>query len=55
LGGETNITNHLIVGFEVAPRYTLADDIDGSFPTNEGLKQLHGNINSNDWYLYRFS
>lgn len=53
LGVKTNITNHLIVGFEVAPRYTLADDIDGSFPTNEGLKQLRfGNINSNDWYVF---
>lgn len=53
LGVKTNLTKNLIVGFEVAPRYTLADDIDGSFPKNESLEQLRfGNINSNDWYVF---
>ena len=53
LGVKTNLTKNLIVGFEVAPRYTLADDIDGSFPKNKSLQQLRfGNINSNDWYVF---
>lgn len=52
LGIKTNLTPHLIMGFEVAPRYTFADNIDGSFPTNENLKNTRfGNINSNDWYV----
>jgi len=53
LGVKTNLTKNLIVGFEVAPRYTFADDIDGSFPKNENLKNTRfGNINSNDWYVF---
>lgn len=53
LGLKTNLTKHLIVGFEVAPRYTFADDIDGSSPTNDSLKHAgFGNINSNDWYVF---
>lgn len=53
LGVKTNLTKNLIVGFEVAPRYTFADDIDGSFPKNKSLQQLRfGNINSNDWYVF---
>jgi hypothetical protein len=53
LGIKTNITNHLIVGFEVAPRYTLADNIDGSFPRNDNLQNARfGNINNNDWYVF---
>lgn len=52
LGVKANIINNLVLGFEVAPRYSMADDIDGSFPTNSSLKQLRfGNINSNDWYI----
>ena len=47
------MTKNLIIGFEIAPRYTFADDIDGSFPKNDGLKPLRfGNINSNDWYVF---
>jgi hypothetical protein len=53
LGVKTNLTPHLIIGFEVAPRYTFADNIDGSFPKNENLKNTRfGNINSNDWYVF---
>ena len=53
LGVKTNLTKNLIAGFEVAPRYTLADDIDGSFPKNDSLQQLRfGNITSNDWYVF---
>lgn len=53
LGVKSNITKNLILGFEIGPRYTLADDIDGSFPKNENLEDLRfGNINSNDWYVF---
>jgi len=53
LGVKTNLTPRLILGFEVTPRYTFADNIDGSFPRNENLQQLRfGNINSNDWYVF---
>jgi hypothetical protein len=53
LGVKTNLTEHFIIGFEVAPRYTFADNIDGSFPKNENLKNTRfGNINSNDWYVF---
>ncbi len=53
LGVKSNLTKNLIVGFEVAPRYTFADDIDGSSPTNDKLKNVaFGNVNSNDWYVF---
>ena len=52
VGVKSNITPHLVLGFEISPRYTFADNIDGSFPKNEGLQHLRfGNINSNDWYI----
>lgn len=52
-GVKKSLSKNLILGFEIAPRYTFADDIDGSSPTNEGLKSLKfGNINSNDWYVF---
>ena len=53
LGVKSNLTKNLILGFEIAPRYTFADDIDGSNPKNDNLQQLSfGNINSNDWYVF---
>ena len=53
LGVKTSLTKNLIIGFEVAPRYTFADDIDGSFPKNDNLQNTRfGNINSNDWYVF---
>lgn len=53
LGVKSSLTKNLIIGFEIAPRYTLADDIDGSSSKNNDLKQFSfGNINSNDWYVF---
>ncbi|MFT7334687.1 MAG: hypothetical protein ACI9M1_000577 [Porticoccaceae bacterium] len=53
LGVKSNLSKSLIIGFEVGVRYTFADDIDGSFPTNENLTYLKfGNINNNDWYVF---
>ncbi len=53
VGIKSNIFPKLILGFEIGARYTFADDIDGSNPTNENLQsQKFGNINSNDWYVF---
>jgi len=53
LGVKSNITENIILGLEVGARYTFADDIDGSNPTNKNLSQLKfGNINNNDWYVF---
>ncbi|MEM5565865.1 DUF6089 family protein [Psychroserpens sp. AS72] len=53
LGVKSNITNHLILGFEVGARYTFSDELDGSVPDSEGLEVFSfGNINSNDWYVF---
>ncbi len=53
VGIKSNITENIILGFEAGARYTFADDIDGSNPTNKNLSQLKfGNINSNDWYMF---
>lgn len=53
VGIKSNIFPKLIAAFEIGARYTFADDIDGSNPTNENLELLKfGNINSNDWYVF---
>lgn len=53
VGIKTNILPKLILGVEVGARYTFADDIDGSNPTNENLAITQfGNLNSNDWYTF---
>jgi hypothetical protein len=53
VGLKSNIQPNLILGFEVGARYTFADDLDGSNPTNENLKNLRfGNLNSNDWFVF---
>ncbi len=53
VGIKSNITPSLVFGAEIGARYSLADDIDGSNPTNENIQQLKfGNINSNDWYVF---
>jgi Domain of unknown function (DUF6089) len=53
VGIKSNITPSLILAGEIGVRYTFADDLDGSNPTNENLKnQKFGNINSNDWIMF---
>jgi len=53
LGVKGNLNSRFILALEVGARYTLADDIDGSNPTNKNLEQLKfGNINNNDWYVF---
>ena len=53
VGLKYRIAQHLILGFEIRPNYSFADDIDGSNPKDENLNYLKfGNINSNDWYVF---
>ena len=53
LGVKSNISHHLVLGFEIGARYTFSDEIDGSVPDNPGRADLSfGNINSNDWYVF---
>ena len=53
LGLKSNISNHLVLGFEIGARYTFSDELDGSVPDSDNLKPLSfGNINSNDWYVF---
>ena len=53
VGIKSNITPNFIIGLEVGARYTFADDIDGSNPTNDNLENLRfGNLNNNDWYVF---
>ncbi len=53
VGIKYTLMPKFILAVEVGARYTFADDIDGSNPTNENLQSLQfGNINSNDWYTF---
>jgi hypothetical protein len=53
IGVKSNITDNLILGFEVATRYTFTDNLDGSNPKNPNLSfDRFGNINSNDWFTF---
>lgn len=53
LGIKSKLSRRLIIGAEVGARYSFADDIDGSLPSNKNLNQYKfGNINNNDWYVF---
>jgi hypothetical protein len=53
LGMKSNITNHIILGFEVGARYTFSNELDGSVPDGDFEDQVSiGNTNSNDWYVF---
>ncbi|NRS87319.1 hypothetical protein HNQ02_000219 [Flavobacterium sp. 7E] len=53
IGIKKTLNNRFVLGFEIGTRYTFADDIDGSNPTNDNLQNLKfGNINNNDWYVF---
>ena len=46
IGIKSNITPNFVLALETGARYTLTDNIDGSFNQN------FGNINNNDWYVF---
>tara|TARA_B110000967_G_scaffold202603_1_gene241769 strand:- start:514 stop:1203 length:690 start_codon:yes stop_codon:yes gene_type:complete len=54
LGFKTTLTPHIIIALEVGARYTFSDNIDGSNPESEGLKNIarFGNFNNTDWYMF---
>ena len=54
LGFKATITESIIIAIEVGARYTFSDEIDGSEPDAEELKEIvrFGNFNNNDWYLF---
>ena len=54
LGFKTTITRHIVLGVEVVAHYTFSDELDGSEPDAENLKEpfRFGNFNNNDWYVF---
>ena len=46
VGIKSNLSPSLILALEAGARYTLTDNVDGSFNQN------FGNINNNDWYVF---
>ncbi|MFK7004047.1 hypothetical protein BWK63_07040 [Flavobacterium covae] len=54
IGIKMKITNKIILGLETRFNYTFIDDLDGSLPKDNTLKNLSfGNTNSNDWYTFK--
>ncbi len=54
LGFKATITESIIIAIEVGARYTFSDEMDGSEPHAEELKEIvrFGNFNNNDWYVF---
>ena len=53
VGAKITITKDIILSFEITPRYTFSDEIDGSVPDSVELDNLKfGNLNNNDWYVF---
>lgn len=53
LGFKTNFLRSFILGIEVGARYTFTDNMDGSYPEDDSLKNFRfGNQNNNDWYTF---
>ncbi len=56
MGYKEAVTEHIIGAFEIGARYTLTDNLDGSWP-EEYLGRREpaaefGNRNNNDWYVF---
>jgi len=54
LGFKATINESIIIAIEVGARYTFSDEMDGSEPDAEELKEIvrFGNFNNNDWYVF---
>ncbi|WP_452221852.1 type IX secretion system protein PorG [Lacinutrix salivirga] len=54
LGYKTTVSNNLILGIEIAARYTFSDELDGSVPDSKANIDNFGfgNLNNNDWYVF---
>ena len=51
LGLKSNVSPHIVLGFEVGTRYAFTDNLDGSNPKDENYLKF-GNVNNNDWYVF---
>ena len=56
MGYKEAVTEHIIGAFEIGARYSLTDNLDGSWPEEylgrrEPDKEF-GNRNTNDWYVF---
>ncbi|MDA9334546.1 DUF6089 family protein [Flavobacteriaceae bacterium] len=54
LGFKVSVAPHIVLGFEIAAHYTFSDELDGSVPDTENLRERFrfGNFNNNDWYVF---
>ncbi len=56
MGYKEAVTEHIIGAFEIGARYTLTDNLDGSWPEEYlGRREPSaefGNRNTNDWYVF---
>ncbi|TRO64203.1 DUF6089 family protein [Christiangramia sabulilitoris] len=56
MGYKEAVTEHIIGAFEIGARYTLTDNLDGSWPSEYlGRREPNaefGNRNTNDWYVF---
>ena len=51
IGFKALVTNSLIFAIELGARYTLTNNLDGSYPGTGETNTHFGNINNNDWYM----
>src|SRR5690606_35832241 len=55
LGVKGEVLPNLVVGAEIIARYSLVNDIDGSYPEKKpesGDYLVFGDYNTNDWYVF---
>ncbi|MFV8226273.1 DUF6089 family protein [Christiangramia aquimixticola] len=56
MGYKESVTKHIIGAFEIGARYTMTDNLDGSWPEEYlGRREptaVFGNRNTNDWYVF---
>lgn len=53
VGIKTNVLENFVIGVEVGARYSLTDNLDGSYPEDDTYSSLRfGNLESNDWYVF---
>ena len=52
-GFKTFVGRNFMLGIELAPRYSLSDNLDGSYPDDERVEPNRlVNFENNDWYTY---
>ena len=52
LGIKGKVSQRIVLGVEVGARYTLTNNLDGSFPDEDLSSFRFGNLNSDDWYVF---